>query len=311
MDRFFELTVFVAVAEESGFSAAARRLNVSPPAVTRAVSGLEKRLGIQLLNRTTRHVRMTALGEQYLENARHILSELAAADAAVVGSQSIPVGALSVTAPVFFGKKFVVPGVTDFLNRYPQTEISLALLDRTVNLLDEGFDIGIRIGKLPDSTLRAIPVGQVSWVVCASPDYLSNNGTPVNTNDLTEHPIVSIGDSTSSTRWVFSNSGKTSSVRLKPKLCVNNTEAALNAGKLGYGFVRLLSYQVDDALTDGSLVRIFPNCEQDAMPVNILHRETRAGTALTRRFIDLMVDRLRSEPCLKSQMQYIEQARVL
>ena len=172
MDRFLELSVFVAVAEEEGFAPAARRLQMSPPPVTRAVSSLEERLGVKLLNRTTRHVRLTDAGKHYLPDARRILSELNAADEAASGINAEPRGRLVITAPVMFGRLHVVPGVVDYLNRYPETEVSVALLDRVVNLLEEGFDAGIRIGELPDSGMYATKVGSVRTVVCASPDYL-------------------------------------------------------------------------------------------------------------------------------------------
>lgn len=302
MDRFLELKVYVAVAEESGFAPAARRLQMSPPAVTRAIAGLERRLGIQLLNRTTRHVRVTAAGEHYLEHARKILNELAAADAAVLGTHAAPAGSLSITAPVQFGKKFVVPGVVDYLSRYPQTQVTFALLDRVVNLLEEGFDIGVRIGELPDSTMRAIAVGKLHWVVCASPEYLSERSVPVDISGLASHSVVVIGESTSNTRWTFVDAGKTKSIQLNPRFSVNNVDAALTAAKLGYGFARLLSYQVADALAEGSLVRVLAEFDQTEIPVHIIHREGRVGTALARGFIDLMVERLRAEDCLQAKL---------
>ena len=175
MDRLHLMTVFVAVAEEEGFAAGARRLHLSPPAVTRAVASLETRLGVKLLNRTTRYVRTTEAGQRYLEDARRILAEVDAADEAAAGINAEPRGHLAVTAPVLFGRMFVMPGIVDYLKRYPDTEVSAMFLDRIVNLLEEGLDVGVRIGELPDSSMRALRVGSVRLVLCASPHYLQTS----------------------------------------------------------------------------------------------------------------------------------------
>lgn len=299
MDRFLELRVFVAVAEEEGFSAAARRLQMSPPSVTRVVAGLEARLGIKLLNRTTRYVRVTESGERYLDDARRILGELQIADDTAVGINASPTGDLSVTAPTMFGKLFVVPGVVDYLQQYPQTRVSVALLDRVVNLLEEGFDVGIRIGKLPDSTLCALKVASVRWIVCASPEYLQQHGTPVNPSDLSQHRIITIGVSAATTtRWALYNDGKPCPVRVQPTLSVSNTEAALTAALHGFGITRLLSYQSAAAVADGHLKVVLENFEPPSIPVQIIHREGRLASAKVRAFVDLMLQRLRADTSL-------------
>ena len=161
MDRFHQLQVYVAVAEEEGFAAAARRLQLSPPAVTRAVASLEDTLGVKLLDRTTRYVRATEAGRRYLEDARQILAGLEAADETAAGINAEPRGHLAVTAPVMFGRLFVMPGIVDYLERYPAMEVEAVFLDRSVNLLEEGLDVGVRIGELPDSSMRALRVGSV------------------------------------------------------------------------------------------------------------------------------------------------------
>ena len=147
MDKLYLMTVFVAVAEEESFAAAARRLDMSPPAVTRAIAALEEQLGVKLLNRTTRYVRSTDAGLRYLDDARRIIAEVAAADEAAQGINAAPRGHLAVTAPVLFGNMFVLPGVVHFLQTFPDMEVSASFLDRVVNLLEEGFDVGIRIGR--------------------------------------------------------------------------------------------------------------------------------------------------------------------
>lgn len=164
MDRFQLMTVFVAVAEEEGFAAGARRLRLSPPAVTRAVAMLEERLGVKLLDRTTRYVRATDAGLRYLEEARRILADVETVEESLAGGNAEPRGRLTVTAPVLFGRMFVMPGIVDYLERYPRTEVSAVLLDRSVNLLEEGIDVGVRIGELADSTMRALRVMQRHYV---------------------------------------------------------------------------------------------------------------------------------------------------
>lgn len=161
MDRFHLMTVFVAVAEEEGFAAGARRLGLSPPAATRAVLALEERLGVKLLNRTTRRVRTTEAGRRYLQDARRILVEVESTEEAAAGLNAEPRGQLAVTAPALFGRIFVMPGILKYLERHPRTTISAVFVDRIVNLLEEGIDVGVRIGELPDSGMRAVQVGSV------------------------------------------------------------------------------------------------------------------------------------------------------
>lgn len=300
MDRFQELSVFVAVAEEEGFAAAARRLQMSPPPVTRAITSLEKRLGVTLLNRTTRYVRVTDAGERYLEDARRILSELGMADDAAAGNNAIPSGSLSITTPLLFGKLHVIPGVVDYLQRYPETQVSVALLDRVVNLLEEGFDAGIRIGELPDSSMRAVRVGFVRTVVSASPEYLKANGTPKTPEQLQDHSVVLVAGSTAIKQWRFEHNGRARAVRVKPRLSVTNNDAALTAAVAGFGIARSLSYQTDQLVAEGKLKLLLEKFEPPASPVNIIHREGREVSAKLRAFIDVMEERLRKNSSLNS-----------
>lgn len=300
MDRFLELSVFVAVAEEEGFAAAARRLEMSPPPVTRAVNSLEERLGTKLLNRSTRHVRLTDAGRRYLPDARRLLSELHAADEAVTGVNSVPRGSLHITAPVTFGTLHVVPGVADYMQRYPDTQVSVALLDRVVNLLEEGFDAGIRIGQLPDSGMYAVKLGSVRSVVCTSPGYIKGNGLPKKPEQLKDHQVVSIGNSITGMQWKFERNGNAVKVQLKPRLSVSTVGGTLAAVKAGYGIARVLSYQVEEPVRDGSLQLILEDYEPASIPVHIVHREGRAVSSKLRAFIDLMVERLRGNAMLNS-----------
>ena len=299
MDRFHLMAVFVAVAEEEGFAAAARRLRMSPPAVTRAIATLEKRLGVRLLTRTTRLVRTTDAGARYLEDARRILLEADEADEAAAGINATPRGHLAVTAPVLFGKIYVMPVITTYETIYRETTVSALFVDRVVNLLEEGLDVGIRIGPLPDSSLRAIRVGQVRRVVCASPDYLKQHGRPQSPADLARHPIIAATSVSAGSEWEFAKGKDRISVRLSPRILVNTNDAALEAVKSGFGLTRLISYQVAQELAAGTLKTVLTAFEGAPLPVHVVHREGRDGSAKVRSFVDLAVEKLRAHKALR------------
>lgn len=297
MDRFHAMQVFVAVAEEAGFAAAARRLGMSPPAVTRAVAALEARLGVRLLTRTTRFVRATDAGQRYLEDARRILAEAEAADEAAAGINAEPRGELAVTAPVLFGRRYVMPGIVDYLQQYPGTTVSAMFVDRVVNLLEEGLDVGVRIGELPDSGMRAVRAGSVRLTLCASAAYLERHGSPRTPAELAGHTcIVSTAAGGGARSWRFGAAG--SAQRLQARLSVTTNDAAVEAAVRGLGITRLLSYQVADDIAAGRLQRLLPEFEPPPVPVHVVHREGRLASTKLRAFVDLMAARLRSDPAL-------------
>ncbi len=298
MDKLHLMTVYVAVAEEEGFAAGARRLGLSPPAVTRAISSLENDLGIKLLNRTTRYVRCTEAGERYLIDVKNILSQVQIANDAAAGVNATPRGHLTVTAPVMFGRMYVMPGILDYLSHYPETEVDAVFLDRMVNLLEEGIDVGIRIGELPDSSMRALKVGSVRLILCASPEYLKKNGIPQSPTALPNHSIISSRGVTASPHWSFECQGIQQLIKLKPKLTVTSNDAAIEAAVSGFGITRLLSYQVAPHLATGKLKIILENYEPPSKPVNVVHRENHLTTAKVRAFIDLIAARLRADKAL-------------
>lgn len=295
MDRFVEMQAFVAVAESEGFASGARKLGVSPPVTTRAIADLEERLGVKLLTRTTRYVRVTDAGKRYLDDCKRILGEITEADDAATGINGEPSGHLAVTAPVLFGKLFVLPGVIEFLNRYPKMEVNALFLDRVVNLLEEGLDVGIRIGELADSSMRAIRVGAVKRVVCTSPDYIARIGSPTHPDELSQHTIITANGLNAGTDWKFADGINT---RVKPRLSFATNDAAIEAAVVGFGITRLLSYQIAPHLADGRLVTLLSEFEQPKIPIHVIHREGRYASAKIRSFVDLMVDRLRAEKAL-------------
>jgi DNA-binding transcriptional LysR family regulator len=298
MDRFLQMQVFVAVAEEEGFSAAARRLGQSAPAVTRAIAGLEDHLGVKLLNRTTRYVRATEAGIRYLEDARRILAEVEAAEDAAAGINAEPRGMLSVTAPVLFGRRYVMPGIVDYLTRYPEMQVDAVFLDRPVNLLEEGLDVGVRIGELADSSMRARRVGSVRQQVLASPAYLEERGTPETPHALNLHRVIASSAGNFGSSWRFQFPDGEQHVRVRPRLTVTSNDAALEAAIEGFGITRLLSYQAADAIAAGELVPILEPFAAPDVPVHIIHRSGPQSPGKVRSFIDLMAERLRADPAL-------------
>jgi DNA-binding transcriptional LysR family regulator len=292
------MSVYITVAEEQGFASAARRLGMSPPAVTRAVAALEQRLGVKLLQRTTRHVRTTEAGQRYLEDARRVLAEVDAVDEAISGTNAEPRGRLAITAPVLFGRMYVMPGIVEYLQQYPDTEISALFLDRDVNLLEEGIDVAVRIGELPDSSMRALRVGSVRQVACASPGYLSQHGRPSGPEALASHSVIISSAVSDVPSWRFNTAQGLRTQRLKPRLVVNTNDAAVEAAVQGFGVTRLLSYQVAPQLADGSLEVILEAFEPEPRPVHIVHREGRFASTTARSFIDFIAERLRNDGAL-------------
>jgi DNA-binding transcriptional LysR family regulator len=298
MDRLYQMRVLAAVADEGGFAAGARRLRLSPPAVTRAVAALEEDLGVRLLNRTTRSVRATEAGLRYLDDVRRILAEVEAADEAAAGINAEPRGRLAVTAPVMFGRLFVMPAIVEFLQRYPATGIDALFLDRVVGLVEEGMDVGVRIGDLPDSSMRALRVGSVRLVLVASPDYIEKRGLPGEPAELRERSMIASTAGNFAVGWRFHYPDAERAVRIEPRLSVTTNDGAIEAAERGLGITRVLSYQVAPQLARGSLQILLPEFEPPARPINIVHREGRHESGKARAFIDLLAQRLRADPAL-------------
>ena len=292
------MTVFVAVAEKESFSAAARHLGMSPPAVTRAIATLESRLAVKLLTRTTRFVRVTDVGQRYLHDARRIIAAVDDADEAAVGVNAEPGGNLTVTAPVLFGHMYVVPGIVDYLQKFPKTEVAGLFLDRIVNMMEEGVDVGIRIGELSDSSYRALRVGQVRRVVCAAPDYLAEHGTPGEPEALEGLSLILAGSVSARSDWRFQRAGNPFHIQVKPRLAVTSNDAAIAAAVRGLGLTRVMSYQIAPFLATGQLQIVLSDYETAPLPIHILHREGRNPSAKIRSFVDLMAARLRADPSL-------------
>ncbi len=299
MDHVQSMQVFVAVAETEGFASGARRVGLSAPSATRAINGLERHLGAKLFTRTTRRLHLTEVGTRYLDDVRHILSLLQTADDTARGAASVPVGRLRLTCPNEFGRIYIQPILLEFLDRYPQVQAELVLLDRVVNIVEEGFDLALRIGHLPSSTLLATRVGAVRRVVCGSQDYLDRAGEPKRPTDLAQHRIISIASVTAGQHWRFGPEQR-DTVHVSPRLSVSSIAAGLDAARAGWGLCRVLSYQIAPDVAAGRLRTVLDNYAPDSMPIHLVHAEGRSAPAKIRSFIDFARDRLRADPRLQA-----------
>ena len=293
MDRFHAMRVLVRISDSGAFAEAARQLNMSPPAVSRAVAALEQLVGARLLTRTTRSVKLTEVGARYVEDCREILRALEEAEAAASGSFAIPSGSLTVSAPVMFGQIYILPLMTNFLDSHPQVTGRLLLLDRVANLVDEGIDVAIRIGHLPDSSNSAVKVGSVRRVVCGAPEYFEKSGVPGKPADLVAYRIIAASSASVALDWKFGRT-KRESVRVVPSLFCNSNPAVIAATRSGWGLTRVLSYQVAPDLVDGRLQTVLEEYEEEALPVHVIHPEGRNASAKVRAFVDFAADRLRA-----------------
>ena len=294
------MQVFVAVGEEQGFAAAARRLGMSPPAVTRAISGLEQELGVKLLQRTTRIVRLTEPGTRYLLDCKRLLAEIEDAEEALSGAEGELRGQLAVTASVMFGRLFVAPILLDFLARHPKVTGRAVLVDRVLDLIEERLDVGVRIARLADASFTAIRIGSVREVVVAAPSYLKKHGTPRTPRDLADCAAISFSGDRAAPPWSFEVGKQTVSVRPNSRLFVNASEVTIQAAINGAGVTRSLSYMVASEVKAGRLKIILSEFEPEPIPIHVIHREGRHAAARVRAFVDFVVARLRGNALLKS-----------
>ncbi|GJD48574.1 HTH-type transcriptional regulator PgrR [Methylobacterium crusticola] len=297
MDRIDAMKVFVAALDEGSLAGAGRRLGRSPAAVTRAVAFLEARVGTPLLHRTTRSLRLSEAGERYAAACRRILTDLEEADMLAAGERSAPRGTLALTAPVVSGEEVLRPTLDAFLDAFPAVSARLHLLDRPVNLVDEGIDVALRIAHLPDSAMVAVRVGEVRRVVAASPRYLAERPVIAEPADLAGHRIVAMSQFGLDS-WSFPpapGSAVPRSVAFTPRLVLNSVRAAVAAAAEGHGVTRVLSYQVAGAVREGRLRIILREAEPPRLPVHVITPEGRLSVPKVRAFVDFAVPRLRAD----------------
>jgi DNA-binding transcriptional LysR family regulator len=294
MNRLESMSILVAVVDAGSLSAAARHLGMPLATVSRKVAELESHLKTRLLHRTTRQLSLTEAGASYVAACRRILEDIGEAERTATGEYAAPKGELVVTAPVVFGRLHIVPVVAEFLAQYPEIDIRLVLTDRVVHMMDEQVDVAVRIGELPDSALMATRVGTVRRVVCASPAYLATHGAPAKPRDLSGHSCITFEVLESKRAWVFEAGKSELSVPVHSRLAVNTAEAAIAAAILGVGLIRVLSYQVADAIRDETLRVVLDTFESAPLPISLVHTGQAPLPLKLRAFLDFVTPRLRT-----------------
>ena len=288
MDRLDAMAAFIAVAELQGFAPAARRLRISPSAITRLVAALEEHLSIRLLQRTTRSVTLTDAGTRYLENARRIVAAVDDAEGAARAERTEPFGRFVVTAPVVFGRKEVSPLMSEFLRTYPAVTGVLTLADRMVNLVEEGVDLAVRIGVLEDSTLRARVVGKTRRLIVGSPAYLDKRRRPRKPSDLERHSIIQFTGLNQLPEWRFSSGREDERIAFRPTFVTNSADAAIVHAEQGGGLAMVLAYQVADLVQGGKLEVVLAKFEPPPLPIQLVYPAARLASANLRTFIELV-----------------------
>ncbi|QGZ59305.1 LysR family transcriptional regulator [Paraburkholderia acidiphila] len=294
MDRLEGMSILVAVVDAGSLSAAARQLGQPLATVSRKVGDLEAHLKTRLLHRTTRHLSLTEAGESYVASCRRILEDIGEVERAVTGEYAAPKGSLVATAPVVFGRLHVVPVMAAFLAQYPEIDARLVLTDRNVNFLEDHVDVAVRIGQLPDSSLVAIRLGETRPVVCASPAYLAECGTPQQPAELAGHACIGFEGINASRAWTFIDGKSEQSVPIRARLVTNTAESAIDAATLGTGLTRVLSYQVASAVQEGRLQLVLEPFSLPPMPIHLVHAGQTPLPLKLRAFLDFMSPRLKA-----------------
>ncbi|MCH9686530.1 MAG: LysR family transcriptional regulator [Deltaproteobacteria bacterium] len=288
MDKLAAMQTFVAIVDAGSLTAAAHTLGKAPPTVVRSLSMLEQALGARLLQRTTRRMSLTVEGRQYLEQCRTILAHVADAEQALSSQHAEPRGELRVTAPMAYGRLKVVPAVTRFLQAHEQVSVDLVLLDRVVNLVEEGIDVGIRIAPLVDSSAIATRIGEVRRVVVASPRLLRRHRAPQHPRGLAQLPTVRFEGGSAASAWTFQDNGRRVTVPVVGRLTCNHVEASIDACAQGLGFGQFLSYQVESLVAQRQLRVVLRRFEPAPIPVHVVFAHARLMSPRNRAFVDWM-----------------------
>jgi DNA-binding transcriptional LysR family regulator len=287
------MKTFVRIVDSGSLTAAANSLDTSLPTVVRTLASLERDLGVSLLKRTTRRFHLTDEGTQYLERCRDILAATQEAEDILVARRTDPVGRLSVTASVAFGRRYLAPILHDFLRRHPKVSADVLFVDRVVNLIEEGMDVAVRIANLRDSSLVAIPVGQVRRVVCASEQYLRRHGVPKVPNDVRGHSCIRHVVLAPRNEWQFRVGNRQIAVPITSVITCNEIDTAVNACIDGLGLGMFLSYMVAPYRKTGQLKYVLEKFETEPMPVQVVYPQARLMSNKVRTFVDECVGKLR------------------
>jgi len=290
MDRLDAMQAFVTVADHKGFAPAARKLKLSPSAVTRLIAALENRLGARLLQRTTRSVALTDAGARYLERARRILADVEEAEIMAEGERASPKGRFVVSAPIGFGRLHVSPVLNVYLKRYRDVSAELRLEDRMISLVEEGIDLAVRIGHLPDSSLVARHVGDMRRIIVASPGYLKSRGEPRRPQEISAHDTIQFGAPSASAEWQFVDGKSETRLGYSPRFTTNNADAAIQYAEAGGGLTRVMAYQAVEAIKRGRLRIVLAKFEPPPLPIHLIYPTSRLLSAKVRTFVDLVLE---------------------
>ncbi len=295
MDRLDAMRLFVAIGDAGSLSAAARKLKVPLPTVSRKLAQLEEHLGVRLVVRTTRKFVLTEPGRTYLDSCRRLLGEIEEAERMAAGEYDAPKGRLYITAPIVFGRLHVLPVTLAFLKAYPEVDLRLSLADRITDMIEDGIDVAVRIAQLADSSLIAARVGAVRLVTCASPAYLKANGTPRTPSDLVQHHCIASANLSATDRWLYRIDGEDRTVPIRSRLAITTAEAAIDAAVAGIGITRVLSYQAAAAIKAGKLRLLLRPFDLPEIPVSLVHPQARLTPPKVRAFLDFAAPRLRRQ----------------
>lgn len=285
MDKLYAIEAFIKIVDAGSITAAAGAMGVSQPSMVRTLAALERELGVRLLNRTTRRMSLTDEGRDYCERGRQIIAAVEEAQQSLSSRRATPRGRLRITSSVSFGRTFVAPVVVEFLAEHPEVNIELLLLDRVVDLVEEGMDLAVRVAKLADSSMVAYPIGEVHRVVVASPELVETSGLPAVPADLHDKRCVSFTGVVSPGHWSFVVGRKQMQVPIKSALITNQVDAGVRACVHGAGFGRFLSYHVQEEVNAGKLVRVLKEFEGEPIPANIIYPSARQQSPNSRAFI--------------------------
>ncbi|WP_367352982.1 LysR family transcriptional regulator [Achromobacter animicus] len=290
MGHSSELLLVVELARAGGMSAAARELDVTPAAVSKRLAQIEARLGVRLFNRSTRRLSLTAEGEVYLENARRILGEIDDLDALIASRQSAPRGLLKVNAPLGFGRSYIAPAIAEFAQQYPEVSLQLQLTDRPADFVREAFDVAVRFGDLPDTSLIARKIAPNRRLVCASPGYLKKHGTPATPHDLARHQCIVLRQNDAAYGlWRFTKGRRSETVKVRGNLSSNDGEVTLTWGLAGLGILQRAEWDLARYLRSGRLVQVLEDYALPQADIYAVFPERHHLSAKVRVFVDFLV----------------------
>jgi DNA-binding transcriptional LysR family regulator len=294
MDRLEAMSVIVAVTETGSFSAASRRLGTPVATVSRKVADLEARLKAELFQRSSRRMTLTDAGRDYVEACKRIMEQVDDAERQVSGEYRSPKGGLTVTTPWGLGHTHLLPLAVEFMDAFPEIGLRLLLTDRVVDTVEEGIDVSVRIGSLPESSMIATRIGSIRVVVCASPGYLAAKGRPQSPDQLADHECIAVNPVASTNSWRFRKGKREFAVPIQSRLCVNTSEAAVIAAVAGAGLTRVMSYKMDAARRAGTLDLVLEAFEVEPLPVHIIYAPRNPVPLKLRAFLDWTAPRLKT-----------------